>query len=195
MHISVNTPTHNIYFYPSLFLYWLKTLSSYWWFKIQSKWLLCYRLQLSSILCLPSMGSLQGLYFLLCIWLSYRRIRQKWRKIEVNHHPNEAFNNFKTIYPTQENSKVVASVSVESGECINSISHPKEITTGFPGSSDGKESACNPGDLRPSPGLGRSSGVGNGYPLQYSCLWNPNDRWAWWATAHGVAKSQTQLNN
>ena len=116
------------------------------------------------------MGSLQGLYFLLCICRSYRRIGQKWKKIVVNHHPNKAFNNFKTISPTQESSKVVASVSVESGECINSISHPKEITMGFPGGSDGKESACNPGDLRSSPGLGRSPGVGNGYPLQYSCL-------------------------
>ena len=39
--------------------------------------------------------------------------------------------------------------------------------TGFPGGSDGKESACNAGDLGSIPGLGRSSGEGNGYPLQY----------------------------
>ena len=42
-------------------------------------------------------------------------------------------------------------------------------------------------------GLGRSSGEGNGYPLQYFCLENSTDRGAWWATVHRVAKSQTQL--
>ena len=44
------------------------------------------------------------------------------------------------------------------------------------------------------PGLGRSPG-GNGNPLQYSCLENPMDRGAWWATVHGVTKSQTQLSD
>ena len=44
-------------------------------------------------------------------------------------------------------------------------------------------------------GLGRSSGEGNGYPLQYFCLENSMDRGAWWATAHGVTKSQTQLRD
>ena len=41
------------------------------------------------------------------------------------------------------------------------------------------------------PGLGRSPGEGNGNPLQYSCLENPIDRGAWWATVHEVTKSQT----
>ena len=62
---------------------------------------------------------------------------------------------------------------------------------GFPGGSDGKASACNVGDLGSIPGSGRSPGEGNGNPLQYSCLENPMDRRAWWATVHGVAKSQT----
>ena len=44
-------------------------------------------------------------------------------------------------------------------------------------------------------GLGKSSGKGNGYPLHYFCLENFMDREAWWATVHGVAKSQTQLND
>ena len=43
------------------------------------------------------------------------------------------------------------------------------------------------------PGLGISPGEGNGNPLQYSCLENPMDRGAWWATVHSVAKSQTRL--
>ena len=44
----------------------------------------------------------------------------------------------------------------------------------FPGSSDGKESACNVGDMGLIPGLGRSPGGGHGNPLQYSCLENPH---------------------
>ena len=43
------------------------------------------------------------------------------------------------------------------------------------------------------PRSGRSPGVGNGNPLQYSCLENPMDRGTWWATVYGVAKNQTQL--
>jgi len=52
----------------------------------------------------------------------------------------------------------------------------------LPGSSDSKESACNVGNLASIPGSGRSPGEGNGNPLQYSCLENPMDRGAWWAT-------------
>ena len=62
---------------------------------------------------------------------------------------------------------------------------------GFPGGSDDKESTCNARDLGSIPGLGRSPGEGNGYPLRYSCLENSMDRGAWWSTVHGVAKSQT----
>ena len=66
---------------------------------------------------------------------------------------------------------------------------------GFPGGSDGKESACNAGDMVLIPGLGRSPGEGNGSPLQYSCLENCMDRGAWRATVHGVAKNQTRLRD
>ena len=58
---------------------------------------------------------------------------------------------------------------------------------GFPGGSDGKESASNAGKLGSIPGPGRSPGEGNGNPLQYSCLENPMEK-----GVHGVAKSQTQ---
>ena len=54
-----------------------------------------------------------------------------------------------------------------------------------------KESACNVGDLAPIPGLGRSPGEGNSYPLQYCCLENPMDRGAWRATVYGAAESDT----
>ena len=69
------------------------------------------------------------------------------------------------------------------------------IYMGFPGGSDGKESACNAGDLGSIPELGRSPGGGRGDPLQYSCLENPVDRGAWWATVHGVAGSRTRLRD
>ena len=103
----------------------------------------------------------------------------------------------------------------------------------FPGSSVGKESACNAGDPGSIPGSGSSPGEGMGYPLQYSwaslvaqmvknplemretwfqslgqedsleegmatcssILENPMDRGAWWATVHGVAKSQTRVSD
>ena len=57
----------------------------------------------------------------------------------------------------------------------------------------GKESTCNAGDVGSIPGSGRHPGEGTGNPLQYSCLENPMDGGAWWATVHGVAESQTQL--
>ena len=66
---------------------------------------------------------------------------------------------------------------------------------GFPGGSDGKESACNVGDPHLIPGSGRSPGKGNSYPFQYSCLENSMDREASWATVHGIAKIWTWLNN
>ena len=69
------------------------------------------------------------------------------------------------------------------------------MSLGFPGGSAGKESACNAGDPGSIPGAGRSPGEGNGYPLQCSCLENSMDRGAWWATIHGVSKSQTQLGD
>ena len=64
---------------------------------------------------------------------------------------------------------------------------------GFPGGLDSKESACNEGNLGLIAGLGRSPRGGHGNPLQYSYLENPMDRGAWWATVHGVTKSQTRL--
>ena len=66
---------------------------------------------------------------------------------------------------------------------------------GFPGSSDGKETACSAGDLGSIPGVGRSPGEGNGNPLQYSGLENPTDRGAWRAAVSGVAKSPVGLSD
>ena len=69
------------------------------------------------------------------------------------------------------------------------LSQPK--TGGFPGGSDGKDSACNAGYLGSIPGLGRSPREGSGYPLQYSCLENSMDRGVWQAIVHKIAESDT----
>ena len=66
---------------------------------------------------------------------------------------------------------------------------------GFLGSSAGKEFICNAGDLGSIPGMGRSPGGRHDNPLQYSCLENPLDSGAWWATFNGFKKSQTGLSN
>ena len=66
---------------------------------------------------------------------------------------------------------------------------------GCPSGSEGKESACNAGDLGLIPESGRSPGERNGYLLQYSCLGNSIDRGVWWATIHGVTKSQTPFSD
>ena len=90
---------------------------------------------------------------------------------------------------------------------------------GFPGGSDGKESACNAGHSGSIHGMGRYPGEGNGNPLQnvhtvvllvpycyrlgegdgtllqHSCLENPMDGGAWWAAVHGVTKSRTRLSD
>ena len=68
-------------------------------------------------------------------------------------------------------------------------------TWGFPGGSVSKESACNAGDPGLIPGLQRSPGEENGYPLQYSSLGNSRDRRAWQAASHTVAKNWTWLSN
>ena len=64
---------------------------------------------------------------------------------------------------------------------------------GSPGGSDGKESACNEGDLGSIPGSGRSPEEGNGF--QYFCLEKTTGRRAWWATVYGVTKIWTQLRD
>jgi len=70
------------------------------------------------------------------------------------------------------------------------INHADEMMS-LPDGSDGKESACNAGDLSLIPGSRISPREENGNLLQYSCLKNSMDRGAWWATVHGVVKSYT----
>ena len=74
----------------------------------------------------------------------------------------------------------------EKGCILRTLSRSKDL--------DGKESACNVGDLGSIPGSGISPGEENGNPLQDSGLENAMERGALWATVHGVAKSWTQLS-
>ena len=92
------------------------------------------------------------------------------------------------IHSKGENNPGIQNLSL--GLCILLL-----LVQGFLGGSDGKESACNAGDLDSIPGLRRSPGEGNGNPLQYSCLGNPMERGAWYAIGQGVAQSQTQLSD
>ena len=83
------------------------------------------------------------------------------------------------------------------GKCLPSHNCIKE-ELGFPGSSVVENPPTKAGDARDVgsiPGLGRSPGVGNGYPRQYSCPENSMVRGAWRATAHGATESQTGLNS
>ena len=71
-------------------------------------------------------------------------------------------------------------------------------TGDFPSDASGKEFICQGRRHKRQefdpPGSGPSPGVGNGNPLQYSCLENPTDRGTWWARVHGVTESQTRLS-
>ena len=82
--------------------------------------------------------------------------------------------------------------------CLAGMGSPMTLC-GSLGGASGKEPTCQcRRDVRDSgmiPGLGRSPGEENGYPLQYSCLENSMDRGAWQATLHGVIKSQTKLSD
>ena len=74
---------------------------------------------------------------------------------------------------------------------IEDVSRGQAQNFGFPGSSAGKESACNVGDPGSMPGMGRFTRGRHGSPLQYSCLDNPMDRGAWREAVHGVTRSWT----
>ena len=93
---------------------------------------------------------------------------------------SHAFGSCKVIHPFTFYLSINSSI-------LTDIYWALSMFQGFPGSSDGKESACNTRDQGLISGSGRST-EGNGNPLQYSCLKNPMDRRAWWATIHGVTR-------
>ena len=89
----------------------------------------------------------------------------------------------------------LCSLLLKSGSWVLVLLYLTVHSLGFPCGSDRKESACNARDPGLIPGSERSPGEGNGNPHQYSCLENSRAREAWWATVHGVAKSQTGLRD
>ena len=89
-----------------------------------------------------------------------------------------------TTGPAKESifERLFQNVHPHSGSIQINLSHCS--CWGLLGGSDSEEATCNAGAPGLIPELGRSPGEGNGYPLQYSCLDNPMDRGAWWATVH-----------
>ena len=81
---------------------------------------------------------------------------------------------------------VVFSFTTVVSVCITQASHVPQMV---------KKSACNERDTGSILGLGKTPEERNTYPLQYSCLENSIDRETWWATVHGVTKSQIRLND
>ena len=99
-----------------------------------------------------------------------------------------------TIHHVDETGPQVKSIILKEDFCFQNVSYQVYaiVALGFPGGSEGKESACNEGDQGSIPGSGRLPGKENGYPLRYSCLENSTDRGGWWATVHGVTEGRTQ---
>ena len=131
------------------------------------------------------------------LFLLSLHLGQVIRETELRPKPHS---NYTTSGPPFPDELLWSLWSVTSAELIidlhfNLFSHSILNIEGFPGGSDGKESACNVGDLGLIPGSGRSPEEGNGSPLQYSCLGNTVNRGAWWATVHGVAKLRIQLSD
>ena len=82
-----------------------------------------------------------------------------------------------------------------SGRPLLAIRFKSDYSMGFPGGSVVNNLPAKVGDTGSMPGSRKLSGEENGHPLQYSSPENPADKGAWWATAHGLAKSQTQLSD
>ena len=127
-------------------------------------------------------------------WTAASLLRRFWRYFVIRLSPSKwpFYNSEWLIF------KIVWCTSVFKWLVLNELFLVKNLSSlGHPWWLSGKESACNTGDIGDVgsiPGLGRSPRVGNGNPLQYSCLGNPMDRGAWWATVHSVTKSWTWLN-
>ena len=75
----------------------------------------------------------------------------------------------------------------------SSSSSSSRGTKVFPGGTVVKNLSANAGDVGSIPGSGSCPGIGNGNPLQCSCLENPRDGGAWWAAVYGVAQGRTRL--
>ena len=113
-------------------------------------------------------------------------------KVSFHSNPKEC-SDYRIIVLVAESLRRWIKAPVSSGVWVRIPS--LSILLGLPCSSSGKKSSYDAGDQSLIPGLGRSSREGSGNLLRYSCLENPIDRGAWWATVHGVAKSWTGLSD
>ena len=124
------------------------------------------------------------------------RVRHDWHDLECTHSWLKMGKN--KLIQLHRNLGKIATIQQGSWLYIKGsrlpISGKEKGTLCFSDGLDGKESACNSGDLGSNPGLGRSPGGEHGNTLQYSCLENPMDRRASWATVHRVTKSRPQLS-
>ena len=152
---------------------------------------------------LQSMGSLRVRHnWVTSLWLfTFMHWRRKWQPTPV-FLPGESHGERSLvgcIYVVAQSWTRLKRLSSSSSSMCVYIHHiycrKLSFSVGFPGGLHSKESACNAGDLGLVPGSRRSSGEGNGNPLQYSCLENPLKWGTWQVTVRGVEKSWTQLND
>ena len=137
---------------------------------------------------LPTLPSSEPLFLLIFHYL-YLRPWLPARLTPATQDSNVTFPVTSMLYPSHTH--IHAHILTHALSLFPSLFTSLTLTVDFPGGSDGEASAYNAGDLGSIPGSGRSPGEGNGTPLQYSCLENPMDGEAWWATVHGVAESDT----
>ena len=138
---------------------------------------------------LPTLPSSEPLFLLIFHYLYLRPWLPSWLT-PATQDSNVTFPVTSMLYPITH-THVHTHILTHALSLFPSLFTSLTLTVDFPGGSDGEASAHNAGDPGSIPGSGRSPGEGNGTPLQYSCLENPMDVEAWWATVHGVAESDT----
>ena len=125
--------------------------------------------------------------------LKHARVNKETEKLPASNNMKHKGKGHRTQSPLEkvagltvlsENSQTLIRKEAE-GTCRGEFKGEFKDYRGFPGGAEVKASACNVGDLGSIPGSARSPGKGNGNPLHYSCLENPMDGGACWATVHG----------
>ena len=142
-----------------------------------------------------ALRKLQNIWGESYMWDMWRELTQKWL-LHGNYVRWALHDEPKWVPLTEEVVGMGLWAVAPKTSSVEDFVRPKRSPRGFPGGTSGREQAyqCRRRKkCRFDPGSGRSPGGGHGNPLQYSCLENPMDRGAWWATVHRVAQSQTEL--
>ena len=132
-------------------------------------------------------------------WKRHRSLTGKWVVVKLFQAEEAAFVNaqihekelWQLIHPLCLHSDLLNSLSIHA----TLLDSSKQLLGLLSGSSDRKVFPCNAGDPGLIPGLERSPGERNGYPLQYSCRGNSMNRGAWWAVVHRVSKGRKWLSD